>query len=130
MTFNPRTLEEQSDAELVLHFAREMLPGRWCQGADALTSTWQKTTAGAEDATSFCVVGALRRGSRHHGCNVLPALDALHAAVCALYPWNKEIPAAAPEAKADVLREWNDGTARDVNDVIHVLDYALLRLLG
>ena len=127
MTFK-LTREEQSDARRVLTFARETLPGRWCGGADARQKDGLETTPGSPQCAQFCLVGALRRGSRSYQCNVLPALDTLHVALCDRYPWNREVRAEQSNDKADLLREWNDGTARSTGEVLSLIDHALVLL--
>lgn len=120
--------EERQDALRVLHAARELLPGRWCRGHDARCTEGHETTTGSEDAVHFCVVGALRRSSRDLQANVLPALDLLHFALCYKYPWNCDFPARMSNQKADLLREWNDGTAMNLDEVLALFDHALLLL--
>jgi hypothetical protein len=121
--------DDKRSARTVLQSARETLPGRWCRGADARTSTGNETTPGDTHATQFCVVGTIRRCARETNANVLPALYLLHAAVCSRYPWMLGIPANDAEAKANALREWNDGTAEDLHEVLRLFDHALV-LLG
>lgn len=121
--------EDRRDARSVLHSSRELLPDRWCCGADARNSLGDETTPGAIDATQFCVVGALRRSARDAHANVLPALYLLHAAMCSRYPWMRYVPAWDEESRAAALREWNDGTAENVDEVLGLFDHALT-LLG
>jgi hypothetical protein len=120
------TEQERLEARKVLRAARELLPGKWCRGADALSESWQETLTSSDDAVHFCVVGALRRASRDTEGNVLPALDLLYTAMCDRYPWNREEPAPLPNHRADLLREWNDGAARDLDEVMKLFDHALL----
>jgi hypothetical protein len=120
--------EERLDALRVLHAARELLPGRWCQGHDARCADGHETTAGSNDAARFCVIGALRRSSRELRANVLPALDLLHFALCYKYPWNSDARARVSNEKADLLREWNDGTAQNLEEVLELFDHALILL--
>lgn len=117
--------EDRRHARRVLVNMRSLLPGRWGSGSDARDGRGNETTPSAEEAEQFCIVGALRRCSRKSAVSPQPALYALHETLCGAYPWMKDIPAADDESKADVLREWNDGTASGILEVLALINCAI-----
>jgi len=118
------SMEDRRHARQVLNKMRSFLPGRWSNRFDAKDDCGNETTPGSASAKEFCIVGALRRCSRMSDSSPQPALYALHEAVCLGYPWMRHVPAADDEGKANALREWNDGTALSILEVLTLINLA------
>lgn len=117
--------EDRRHARRVLVNMRSLLPGRWGIGSDAQDGKGNETTPSAEEAEKFCIVGALRHCSEKSLISPQPALYALHETICEAYPWMRAIPAVDDESKANVLREWNDGTALSIIEVLALINCAI-----
>ena len=98
----------------ILRKARERIAQGWAQGQHALDSDGKYTTSGADNAASWCAIGALQ--------SVAPLSmldDEMAALYCAL-----ERDIRSPLS----LAEWNDSLERTQEDVLRLYDCAIGRL--
>ena len=102
----------------ILQHAKALLerPDRWCQGARARDIEGAPVSPYSPRARSFCILGALERGSAAHEWD-MDALREAHALVRnVVYEWYPGV---------RLLCVWNDAPHRHRLDVLDVLTRAI-----
>jgi hypothetical protein len=108
--------QDMTDEEL-LRKVRELLPGRWTQGANALNALGLPTSPMSDSAVQFCLRGACIKALQ----------PSPHVLVCDLHlersRISKQIAHALGFEASSWLVQWNDTQGRTEADVLARIDH-------